>query len=598
MAGARYDSWGHFFRIEFERTKRRKHKALDTHSRVCNRCYCACGDNLRKHEGRRAVRSPQAKGAEAYRIAASNEEVRVVVEEAARKDHDEKRRVFWAKQLVASDFRVHVLRIILAANRPTSMDQLVNIWRDILRNNAIAGPAYSGAQDEVKRLKRMAGINITAIWEKVDLRIVKESRSSDGRGQLMIIYPAVDEDTEVAAMVDNTHQEIRCRRKENYSLHQELDATTKPRPTGGLVGGELMVAVARALKGATVRYARDSSKHVSNQRTGILELECIHPQEEFKMVILRAFVKALSRRSDDGDVASVVETQRAGPKCLLSGILTTWAHKRGWFKNANTLGIFLKENGLNREGIDDLTSSLGITCTAINSWRLTQTLSKQNLDEALKGVLLPKRDDWMAVSFDNVNLRMPRHYGSKGQVGLIAGIGYHHVEYSEARVPAPTEEAFTDDDLETLGFQAHIGRNFAPAKAKILAVAMASVFCIGLREYDGLESRERYYLGNFETRVARRLIADSPADGKLGVENRWAGRDFQITYLDVEELGTKKVEQIAPYLDLIHERAHVGVEGGRDKVMVVGDQETWALMWKAKEMYGDKYSWIVPWPGD
>ncbi|CAN0090576.1 unnamed protein product, partial [Pylaiella littoralis] len=43
---------------------------------------------------------------------------------------------------------------------------------------------------------------------------------------------------------------------------------------------------------------------------------------------------------------------------------------------------------------------------------------------------------------------------------------------------------------------------------------------------------------------------------------------------------------------------HVGVEGGRERAIIAGDQETNALLHKAKTKYSAKFAWVVLWIGD
>ncbi len=109
------------------------------------------------------------------------------------------------------------------------------------------------------------------------------------------------------------------------------------------------------------------------------------------------------------------------------------------------------------------------------------------------------------------------------------------------RVPEDTQKTFVDADLASLGFQAHFGRDYPPARTKILNVAAASAKNVGNFKDDGLDDNLRHELGDFEVRVARALIGARDTETALGVENRLAGEDISMTYLDVEQRGTKKV---------------------------------------------------------
>lgn len=107
-------------------------------------------------------------------------------------------------------------------------------------------------------------------------------------------------------------------------------------------------------------------------------------------------------------------------------------------------------------------------------------------------------------------------------------------------MPDATEPILKDEDLDVLGFQAHFGRKYPPAKAKITAVANACVESVGRPEDDGLSEEERRHEGDFEVRVARKLIDADGHDSSLGVESCRGGEVVTITYIDVERARHEK----------------------------------------------------------
>ena len=85
--------------------------------------------------------------------------------------------------------------------------------------------------------------------------------------------------------------------------------------------------------------------------------------------LLVAFLDALGYRAE-GEVDDDEDLARAwaSRKCLLAGVLTSFAHNT-WYKNANIMGLFFKEQGLQRDGLDFLASNLKITQTDNHLWR-------------------------------------------------------------------------------------------------------------------------------------------------------------------------------------------------------------------------------------
>lgn len=114
----------------------------------------------------------------------------------------------------------------------------------------------------------------------------------------MIVYPAVEDDSQALGMTRNMQAKIDCLGEEISQLEKELKDKGKARPRDELSDEELIEAAARVLKAATRVYAKESSEHVSRQRTEEVELESIDPTEEYWSAIpdlLRRFLEALSR---------------------------------------------------------------------------------------------------------------------------------------------------------------------------------------------------------------------------------------------------------------------------------------------------------------
>lgn len=110
MAGARYESWENFFRTVYTKTGGSNIGRMDSCSRVCNTSYCAWGNALRKNEGRWAVRNPDVKGSESYRLAArEQQETRTELEEDLVAATDYRTQGFLAQELKELECRMHML---------------------------------------------------------------------------------------------------------------------------------------------------------------------------------------------------------------------------------------------------------------------------------------------------------------------------------------------------------------------------------------------------------------------------------------------------------------------------------------------------------
>ena len=103
-----------------------------------------------------------------------------------------------------------------------------------------------------------------------------------------------------------------------------------------------------------------------------------------------------------------------------------------------------------------------------------------------------------------------------------------------------------------------------------------------------------------KTAEVERLIAATQAKGSadgtfLGVDGRLVPEDVNARYMGIEERSTKRLEDIMEYLDGVKIKAKVEVPGGRSRIVVVGDQETFNLVHKALKQVPTKYGWAIPW---
>lgn len=71
--------------------------------------------------------------------------------------------------------------------------------------------------------------------------------------------------------------------------------------------------------------------------------------------------------------------------------------------------------------------------------------------------------------------------------------------------------------------------------------------------------------------------------------------DVCTYYLGVEESTTRTLSAITKYLGVLRIRLSVGVEGGRKRAVVTGDQEAYHLMQQVTKNCFDKYAWVALW---
>lgn len=248
------------------------------------------------------------------------------------------------------------------------------------------------------------------------------------------------------------------------------------------------------------------------------------------------------------------------------------------------LAIFLKEQGIGRDGLDFFAHALKICQTDNYQWKLWTRLADRLGSEAEMRRLIPLCASLIACSFDNVNLDILKHFGGGGHVDLVAAIGYYHALLSRRRVAELPQQPLRLDFVRDFGID-------APKMTAIWERFQRQVLTCMQEEAVGAD-------GDVEVRLAKMLIRDAPPENMVGVEGRRVPDDVVARYLGVVETGTKRQGDIKDYIDGLKQVLHVGEEGGRLRVVLVGDQETFTHAHKIKEYYGEMYDWVLPWIGD
>lgn len=177
----------------------------------------------------------------------------------------------------------------------------------------------------------MADRNIAALREKVAFRVRVESSDSDGRRRPMIIYPAVEFDSQVAGMVAHMQQEIDYLSVDKARLERALEDAGRALSASELTEKQTVAYATKILKSATATYAKESTERVKAQRKGVVKLESVIAKNKFDCAVpslLRLFVNVLSHWSDDSAAEVELELDQVSDKCLLAGILTSWAHHK------------------------------------------------------------------------------------------------------------------------------------------------------------------------------------------------------------------------------------------------------------------------------
>ena len=122
-------------------------------------------------------------------------------------------------------------------------------------------------------------------------------------------------------------------------------------------------------------------------------------------------------------------------------------------------------------------------------------------------------------------------------------------------------------------------------------------------------SNENYYYETFlhvcYTCAATRLSLSPTAHGRTFIEAlqgympHWTpSTKDNIVYATIDEALSGNIADIEAYLIKLKKELHIGEEGYPSKVIIAGDQQTYALMKDLQRKYPDHYLWMVVLHGD
>lgn len=607
-AGGHCDAWELFFWKE----RQPKRKAVDKVSKmemttaICQSCYMRWYNATRRarQEGTHTSASitkesyVDAAGAEADRAKKLQDSMDQGGAQHVRKFALEKVRVL---------FREEFLREVLGGYKPCTLSDLRGALAALIEDapgceGVLKGTASDGKRDktDAQKLDRWVEDDLDVVYASVPFwtRSIGWTRG-DQRTRGVVVLPVAHDAPQVVdivqnmlAKVDGVHKDLDYANQRIQALEQEIAEAKAKAPTReeGIVQ-----RAAEIIRRALAPYGRENDAFVFRQATGSVGLDCPTPTEEFDKnapPVLATFVTTLAGNQDadpDDGEALLADVSR---KCVIAGVLTSFA-RNTWWKYANVAGLFLKERGIGRRGLDWLAKLLKITRTDNAMWRLQKALSKHHGSVVVKASLVPIDASWVGISWDNVNIECRVDFGQNGRIDVIATISYFHADRAAAPVidtsPGPPKS-----------FQPV--RDFCMTDARVSGVMREWEIDVANCALDDARTpSENKTEGDFELRLAKRHIAKTKAalPGKtIGVEGRRIPGDITMNYLGIELLGTKTVGETMQYLDRISRRLHVGVEGGRTRAVVAGDQETFNNMHKAKAKFPEKYGWVLPWVGD
>lgn len=591
-AGNNFESWEHFFRI-----LKQPVKALGTFTpgtRACNPCYMDWYNNRVRKEQPSVLRCFE--GAKSYNEAADGEQRRLAaLEKEIESCADAKTCVFYLTEKIKLLFRRQVLRCFLGANEPTTSTDLREILRGIIKEvdpgdsrlmilKSEEGADRRGEVENRRKLDRWVKKQLGILEETVPVGQTPET-VSDGRLRPLYVFPYICNISQMGSLIDNLHRAGEKLKGRIVSLESDLAKAPELARKNQPDSIDQARSFARLLRSSVFLYARESDDNVKAQSKGTAALGVVPPVVEWgKHVpeLLKAFLDELcfARPRKPGISDEEYERAETSRKCLVAGVLTSFACNT-WYKNANVLAIVLKEQGIGRNGLDFLADALKICQTDNYQWRLWTRLADKLGSEAEMRRLIPLCACLIACSFDNVNLDILKHFGGGGHVDLVAAIGYYHALESRRRVAELPQQPLRLDFVRDFGVDApRMTATWERFQRQILT-CMQEEF---VRED-----------GDVEVRLAKMVIRDAPPEHMVGVQGRRVPDDVVARYLGVVETGTKRLEDIITYLDGLKQVLHVGEEGGRLRVVLVGDQETFTHAHKAKIII---YDWVLPWIGD
>lgn len=556
MAGAKFESWELFFWTG-EKCLIRTSK-FTPETVVCNRCYMQW-DNFRRKRQRESDSSANDdfRGTASYFEAAAAEDRRssAILKSMDTVGADKE---FLAKERIRAMFRARVLRDVFGGNKPVKLSSLSDVLRQMIEADPICQDfTILGGASSGRLLSRWVERALLVISETVPFWSRRETTATDGRLHPIMLMPKIVNRAQVASVVANMEEEKDARDERIRELEGIVAEAMASRQESEPDDTAVVRRAAILLKEAVKDYGKASSAYVRAQCSGEADLSFDDPRDEYEKNVpplMVAFVNGLSHtRREDCDVEGV-DTPLASRKCLIAGILTSFAHNT-WFKYANVVGVFLKQKKAGRGAVDWIASHLRLCQTDNYVWRVLHKLSVRLSSEKAQKKLVPSNAQLVAASFDNVNLDANRFYGANGHVDLVAATAYFRVDESRGRdavLPAGDTPLPLDFD-----------RDFGTGDGRIASVWRTFEVDVAdcAQNAEPQTSRAWKEAGDFEVRLAKRRIADAPADKGVGVSDRRVPSDVVMRYLGVEELGTKLLSDIMIYLDNLKKLLHVGEEG-------------------------------------
>lgn len=596
-------TWELFFWKERQATGR----TLDTvdkfepTSAICNPCY------MRWYKATKARKSSSV-GAMSYKDAATLEMLRADKLQRAMDNGGPQVVSTLALSKVQVLFRAKILMDVLSGCEPRTVSYLRGVLEGMIETasgceHVLKGttPGSTRAKSDVQKLGRYVEDALNVVYMSAPYWSMGiGSTGGDQRTHDTMVLPVGQDITQVTSIVANMQRRIdsvegQLEEANRRILALELDKA-RVDASSPTREDDIVRKAAGIIRVALHPYGKANNAFVFEQASGTVGLRCPSATEEFEenaRSVLATFVStlALDRQVDlDDDEEVLAHVSR---KCLIAGVLTSFATNT-WWKYANIAGLFLKERGIGRRGLDWLAQLLGITRTDNAMWRLQQSLSKHHGSQAVMRELVPKDGSWVGLSWDNVNIECRVDHGKNGRIDVIASIVYFHAKRELAPVIDISPDAPRSLELD---------RDFGMTYGRISSVWEEWEIEVATCALDGACTASDEYKkeGDFELRLAKRHVAKTKATlpgKKVGVDGRRIPEDMVMNFLGIELLGTKTLSETTQYLDRISRRLHVGVEGGRTRAVVAGDQETFSNMHKAKAKYPQKYSWVLPWVGD
>ncbi|CAN0353319.1 unnamed protein product, partial [Pylaiella littoralis] len=260
-----------------------------------------------------------------------------------------------------------VLSEFLAANNPVTLADLREILGKMINAADPDGKRMEilSSEDSVIKLSRWVNKQLDIISNGVPIGRSHAHVITDGRSAPVVLYPYIHCMAQVASIVANMNEAVERANLKTRQPEEEVACLTKPRNAQEPDDNATMRSAAWLLRRAIDGYSKESNKVVFDQANGRSPWTCVDPIVEWTTNVpelLVTFLDAFGHRYSDkkGAVEEELERSRASRKCLIAGVLTSFAFD-SWYKNANTMGLFLKGQGIQRDGLDFLATNFKIT---------------------------------------------------------------------------------------------------------------------------------------------------------------------------------------------------------------------------------------------